>query len=89
MFRVYKENHIGSALTILGMATCLWVTTSVHAAPEDKGEAPLSQETEVQPFVGIGVTTAIRTAIETNPEVRASWHEFLSAGDDKDAAFGG
>lgn len=89
MFRVYKVKNVGSALTILGMATCLWATTSVHAAPEDKGEAPLSQATEVQPFVGVGVTTAIRTAIETNPEVRASWHEFLSAGDEKDAAFGG
>lgn len=34
------------------------------------------------------VTNAVRTAIETNPEVRASWHQFLAAGHDADGAFG-
>lgn len=36
-----------------------------------------------------GVINAVRTAIETNPEVRASWHQFLAAGHDTDSAFGG
>jgi len=34
------------------------------------------------------VTNAVRAAIETNPEVRASWHQFLAAGHDADSAFG-
>lgn len=32
---------------------------------------------------------AVQAAIETNPEVRASWHQFLVAGHDADSAFGG
>ncbi len=36
-----------------------------------------------------GVINAVRAAIETNPEVRASWHQFLVAGHDTDSAFGG
>lgn len=32
---------------------------------------------------------AVQVAIETNPEVRASWHQFLVAGHDADSAFGG
>ncbi|WP_417515825.1 TolC family outer membrane protein [Marinobacter sp.] len=35
------------------------------------------------------VINAVRAAIETNPEVRASWHQFLVAGHDTDSAFGG
>lgn len=34
------------------------------------------------------VINAVRAAIETNPDVRASWHQFLSAGHDADSAFG-
>jgi len=34
------------------------------------------------------VINAVRAAIETNPEVRASWHQFLTAGHDADSAFG-
>jgi len=35
------------------------------------------------------VIQAVRTAIETSPEVRASWHQFLVAGHDTDSALGG
>lgn len=35
------------------------------------------------------VVNAVSRAIETNPEVRASWHEFLASGHDTDSAFGG
>lgn len=36
-----------------------------------------------------GVKGVVRLAIETNPEVRASWHQFLAAGHDRDSAAGG
>lgn len=36
-----------------------------------------------------GLTEVIRQAIETNPEVRATWHQFLAAGHDKSSALGG
>ena len=47
----------------------------------------------VSPLAALGqsnasVINAVRAAIETNPEVRASWHQFLAAGHDADSAFG-
>jgi adhesin transport system outer membrane protein len=36
-----------------------------------------------------GVVREIRKAIESNPEVRASWHQFLAAGHEKKSAVGG
>lgn len=87
MFHGFKVDRIGSALTMLSFAACLSATFPVNADSEDGTVA--RQQFENRSFVGVGVTNAIQTAIETNPEVRASWHEFLSAGDDKDAAFGG
>ncbi|SNB59112.1 outer membrane protein, adhesin transport system [Marinobacter sp. es.042] len=38
---------------------------------------------------GDSAVDAIRKAIETNPEVRASWHQFLVAGHETKTAYGG
>ena len=43
----------------------------------------------VQANTSTVLVNAVRRAIETNPEVRASWHQFLESGHDTDSAFGG
>lgn len=43
----------------------------------------------VQANTNSDLIDAVSRAIETNPEVRASWHQFLVAGHDTDSAFGG
>ncbi len=47
--------------------------------------APLA----VQANTNTDLVNAVSRAIETNPEVRASWHQFLESGHDTDSAFGG
>lgn len=47
--------------------------------------APLA----VQANANTDLVNAVSRAIETNPEVRASWHQFLESGHDTDSAFGG
>jgi len=89
LFRAYRSNRFSCGLSMLGVATCLWATSPVQAAADENVEAPVSREAQHQSYVGAGVTSAVQTAIETNPEVRASWHQFLSAEDERDAAFGG
>lgn len=43
----------------------------------------------VQANANTDLVNAVSRAIETNPEVRASWHQFLESGHDTDSAFGG
>ncbi|WP_286220914.1 TolC family outer membrane protein [Marinobacter apostichopi] len=43
----------------------------------------------VQANTSTDLVNAVSRAIETNPEVRASWHQFLESGHDTDSAFGG
>ncbi len=47
--------------------------------------APLA----VQANANTDLVNAVSRAIETNPEVRASWHQFLESGHNTDSAFGG
>ncbi len=49
----------------------------------------LASPLAVQANTSTDLVNAVRSAIETNPEVRASWHQFLASGHDTDSAFGG
>ena len=49
----------------------------------------LSATVSVHAKTSTDLVDAVSRAIETNPEVRASWHQFLASGHDTDSAFGG